>query len=89
MIKKLSLQRVQFVAIGQTFDSLYGAALRFRAQHQTRTNQLTVNRYATGTAIASAAPFFGANQAESVTQYIQQSFATLADILNGVAVYCG
>ena len=73
----------------QTFNGLYIATFRLSTEHQARTDQLTVDRYAASTAIASAAAFFGANQAQSVTQHIQHRFTTLANIFNGVAVYCG
>ena len=62
------------------------AALGLGAQHQAGADEPAVEHDAAGAAIAGAAAFLAAGQAEPVAQHVEQRLVGLAEILDGIAV---
>ncbi len=69
-VKEALLQRMQLVAVGQSFNRFDRAPFHLGTEHQAGTDEFPVERHAAGAAVAGAASFFRANQAEVIAQYI-------------------
>ena len=80
------MQNVQFLALGHALDCADLAALRLCAQNEARADEAAIDGDGTRAAIARAAAFFSAGQAEAVAQHVHQAFIRLAQKLDGIAV---
>src|SRR6266404_5333065 len=89
MLDELALQGMQLVALGHALDGLDVDALGFSAQDQAGTDQTPVQHDAAGPAIARAAAFLAAGQAEAIAQHVEKRLFRLADVFDGIAVNLG
>src|SRR5262249_25611573 len=86
MLQELALQRMQRLARGHALDGADLTPLGLGAQHQAGEDEAVVEDDAAGAAIAGAAAFFAASEAEPVAQHVEQALLGLAEIFGGVAV---
>src|SRR4029450_9556924 len=86
VLDELALQRVELVAVRHALDGLDLAAPGVGAEDEAGANELAVEHDAAGAAVAGAAPFLGAGEAQPVAQDVEQRLTRLADEVYGVAV---
>ncbi len=80
------LQRMEVAVVGHAFDRLDAFAFGLRRQHEAGTDEAAVDHDGAGAAIAGAAAFLGAREAELVAQGVEQRLAAAAEELDGLAV---
>src|SRR5690606_1931567 len=71
---------------GHALDGLELAAVHLRTEHETGADQPAIEFDAAGAAVARAAAFLGAGQAQAVAQHVKQRLIRFAHILNSIAV---
>src|SRR5262249_7473927 len=86
MLKELALDRVELAAIGDAFDRLDLATLRFGGEHEAGADHLAVEHDRAGAAIARAAAFLAAGQLETAPERVEQHLARLAQEIDRVTV---
>src|SRR5579862_7094860 len=77
---------MQLAVGGQALDGLDASALGLDRQHQARADEATVDDDAAGPAVARAAAFLRAGEAELVAQRVEQRRARIGEEFGGVAV---
>src|SRR4051812_23700989 len=88
VFEEFLLHRMQLVAFGDALDRRDLAALGLDAEHQARAHDLAVGDDRAGAAIARAAAFLAAGQAELVAQHVEHGLLRLAEILDRLSVDC-
>ena len=78
MIEELLLQRMQRGAIGHAFDGFDLAAFGLDAEDQAGADQTAIDGDRAGAAVAGAAAFLGAGEADAVAQRVEQRLIGLA-----------
>src|SRR6202043_2044216 len=88
-LEEFLLHRVQLVALGDALDGRDLVAVRFDPEHQARADDVPVENYRAGAAIARAEAFLAARQVELVAVHGLQGLLRLAEELDGLAVDYG
>ena len=72
VIDEGSLHRMQFAAIGETFDRGHAVSLRGDRKRQTRQHATAVDQNRASAALAVIAAFLSASQSEALAQQVEQ-----------------
>ena len=86
VLDELGLQRMQAVALRETFNRVDFTAFCLHAQDKAGTNQAAVERHAAGATVACAAAFFGSGQAKLAAQRVELGLVALAVKFRTIAV---